>query len=61
MQLSVYPVTVFCLGMPEMQVSHRCIQRAETSICYVVWRPFSGVGLVETVPYIIGYYLNTYY
>ena len=36
MQLLVYPVTVFCLGMPEMQVSHRCIQTAENSICYVV-------------------------
>ena len=36
MQLSVYPVTVLCLGMPEMQVSHRFIQRAENSICYVV-------------------------
>ena len=24
MQLSVYPVTVFCLGMLEMHVSHMC-------------------------------------
>ena len=59
MQLLVYPLTVFCLGMSEMQVSHICIQRAENSICYVVYRPFSGVG--EVVPYIIGYYFNTYY
>ena len=44
MQLLVYPLTVFCLGMSEMQVSHICIQRAENSICYVVYRPFSGVG-----------------
>ena len=44
MQLLVYPVNVFCLGMPEMQVSHICIQRAENSICYLVWRSFSGVG-----------------
>ena len=28
MELLVYPVTVFCLGMPEMQVSHICIKRA---------------------------------
>ena len=36
MQLLVYPVTVFCLGMPKLQVSHMCIQKAENSICYVV-------------------------
>ena len=36
MQLSVYPVSGFCLGMLEMQVSHMCKQRAENSICYVV-------------------------
>ena len=44
MQLLVYPLTVFCLGLSEMQVSHICIQRAENSICYVVYSPFSGVG-----------------
>ena len=44
MQLLVYPVTVFCLGMPEMQVSHICIQRAENSIRYVKKRSLSGVG-----------------
>ena len=36
MQLLVYPVTVFCLGMPKLQVSHMCIKKAENSICYVV-------------------------
>ena len=36
MQLSVYPVTVICPGMLEMQVSHMCKQRAENSICHVV-------------------------
>ena len=35
-QLLVYPVTVFCLGIQKMQVSHTCIQIAENSICYVV-------------------------
>ena len=35
-KLLVYPVTFFCLGMPVMQVSQICIQRAENSICYVV-------------------------
>ena len=44
MQLLVHPVNVLCLSMPEMQVSHICIQRAENSICYLVWRSFSGVG-----------------
>ena len=47
--------------MPEMQVSHICIQRAENSICYVVCRTFSGMGWGEVVPYIIGCYFNTYY
>ena len=61
MQLLVYPVTVFCLGMPKLQVSHMCIQKAEDSICYVVWTPFSGVGWGEVVPFIIGYYFYTYY
>ena len=32
MQSKVYPVTVFCLGIPEMQVSHMCTQRAENRI-----------------------------
>ena len=42
MQLIVYPVTVFCLGMPEIQVSHVCIQRAESSICFEVVTLFWG-------------------
>ena len=54
MQLLVYPVTVFCLGMPEMQVSHICIQRAENSIRYVKKRSLSGVGWG-----VVGYYFNT--
>ena len=61
MQLLIYPVTVFCLAMSEMQVSHTCKQRAGNSICYVVYRPFSGVGWGELAPYINGYYFNTCY
>ena len=34
-----------------MQVSYICIERAENSICYVVWRSFSRVGRGEVVPY----------
>ena len=51
MQLLVYPVTVFSLGMSEMQVSYICIQRAENSICYVKTLFWGGWGKV--VPYII--------
>ena len=37
MKLLVYRVTVFCLGMPDMQVSHVYIERElKNSMCYVV-------------------------
>ena len=48
----------FSLGMPEY-VTYK--YRAENGICYVMWRPFSGVRWGEVVPYITGYYFNTYY
>ena len=35
-KLLVYPVTLFSLDMPEMQVSHICKQRAEKSNFYAV-------------------------
>ena len=62
MQLLVHPVNVLCLGMPEMQVSHICIQRAENSIflLFSVKILFWG-GVGEAVPHIIGYHFNTYY
>ena len=58
MQLLVYPVTVFSLGMLEMQVSYICIQRAENSICYVKTLFWGVWG--EVVPHIIGCFFNTY-
>ena len=53
MQLMVYTVTIFCLGMPEMQVSHICIQEAEIN-------EDPNLGWREVVRYIIGYYFNRY-
>ena len=59
-QLLVYPVTVFCLGIPEMQVSHTCIESWKQHLsCSVKTLLWDVVG--ELVPYINGYYFNTCY
>ena len=55
-----YALYLLCRDISELY-SKVAIQRAENSICYVMWRPFSGVGWGEIVPYIIGYYFKTHY
>ena len=61
MELLVYPVIVFCFGMPQVQFLPYVYRELKTA--FVMWceDPFLGGGGGGVVPKIIGYYFNNYY
>ena len=57
-QLLVYPVTVFCLGMSEIQLSHTCIQRV---LCKDPSLEWGGGSLCHTSMAIISILVTRHY
>ena len=53
MELLVSSATVFCLGIPNMHVSHISMYTELKTACYVVLSPFfwGGVGLGSAIYY----------